>query len=209
VPTGILVGKYTFEEGSGQKVVDSNGRNNHEKNHGARYVKLGPAQGFALNFDSTDASVDFGERPDFDLRSHLTLEMWVHPKSLPKAREIGVMGKGFNSYLLSFTGQLWFYIDSGSNHCSAQHGLDQWYHVVAVYDRQNMNLYLDGKLVDQRPLSAPVAQGGNFFIRPPLSTDDQIEKPWSFMLDDVQIYNRALSPEEVARHYQAQAANKP
>jgi len=89
VPTGILVGKYTFEEGSGQKVVDSSGRNHHGKNHAARYVKLGPAQGFALNFDSTDASVDFGDRPDFDLRSHLTLEMWVHLKMLPKVREIG------------------------------------------------------------------------------------------------------------------------
>ena len=54
-----------------------------------------------------------------------------------------------------------------------------------------------------------MAQGENFFIRPPLSTDDQIEKPWPFMPDDVQIYSRALSPEEVARHYQAQAANKP
>jgi hypothetical protein len=54
-----------------------------------------------------------------------------------------------------------------------------------------------------------MAQGENFFIRPPLSTDDQIEKPWSFMPDDMQIYSRALSPEEVARHYQAQAANKP
>jgi formylglycine-generating enzyme required for sulfatase activity len=208
-PAGILVGQYTFEEGSGKKVVDSSGRNNHGKNKGAHYVKLGPDQGFALNFDSTDASVDFGDPVDFDLRSHLTLEMWVHPKALPEVREIGVMGKGFNSYLLSFTGHIWFYIDSGSNYCGTEHGLDQWYHVVAVYDRQNMNLYLDGKLVDQRPMSAPVAQGGNFFIRPPLSADDQIEKPWSFMLDDVQIYSRALSPEEVARHYQAQAANKP
>ena len=157
---------------------------------------------------STDASVDFGDPVDFDLRSHLTLEMWVHPKALPEVREIGVMGKGFNSYLLSFTGHVWFYIDGGSNHCGAEHGLEQWYHVVAVYDRQNMNFYLDGKFVDQRPMVHPVAQGGNFFFRPPLPSDGEIEKPWSFMLDDVRIYSRALSAMEVARHFEDDAAGK-
>ena len=207
-PAGILVGQYTFEEGSGEKVVDSSGRNNHGKNKGARYVELGPDKGFALNFDSMDASVDFGNGPDFDLRSHLTIEMWVRPERLPEVHEIGVVGKGFNSYLLSFTSHVWFYIDGGSNHCSAEHGLEQWYHVVAVYDRQNMNFYLDGKLVDQRPMVHPVAQGGNFFFRPPLPSDGEIEKPWSFMLDDVRIYSRALSTKEVDRHYQEQAASR-
>lgn len=207
-PAGILVGQYTFEEGSGEKVVDSSGRNNHGKNKGARYVELGPDKGFALNFDSMDASVDFGNGPDFDLRSHLTIEMWVRPERLPEVHEIGVVGKGFNSYLLSFTSHVWFYIDGGSNHCGAEHGLEQWYHVVAVYDRQNMNFYLDGKLVDQRPMVHPVAQGGNFFFRPPLPSDGEIEKPWSFMLDDVRIYSRALSTKEVDRHYQEQAASK-
>jgi formylglycine-generating enzyme required for sulfatase activity len=208
-PAGILIGQYTFEEGSGEKVVDSSGRNNHGKNRGARYVELGPDKGFALNFDSLDASVDFGNGPDFDLRSHLSLEMWVRPERLPEVHEIGVVGKGFNSYLLSFTSHVWFYIDGGSNHCRAEHGLEQWYHVVAVYDRQNMNFYLDGKFVDQRPMVYPVAQGGNFFFRPPLSSDGEIEKPWSFMLDDVRIYSRALSTKEVARHYQEQAPGKP
>ena len=208
-PAGILIGQYTVEEGSGKKVVDSSGRDNHGENKGARYVKLGPDKGFALNFDSMDASVDFGNGPDFDLRSHLTLEMWVRSETLPEVREIGVMGKGFNSYFLSFTGHVWCYIDGGSNHCSTEHGLEQWYHVVAVYDRQNMNLYLDGKLVDQRPMVHPVAQGGNFFFRPPLPSDGEIEKPWSFMRDDVRSYSRALSPEEVASHYQEQAAGKP
>ena len=207
-PAGILVGQYTFEEGSGEQVVDSSGRNNHGKNKGARYVKLGPDKGFALNFDSMDASVDFGNGPDFDLRSHLTIEMWVRPERLPEVREIGVVGKGFNSYLLSFTSHVWFYIDGGSNHCGAEHGLEQWYHVVAVYDRQNMNFYLDGKFVDQRPMVHPVAQGGNFFFRPPLPSDGEIEKPWSFMLDDVRIYSRALSTKEVDRHYQEQAPSK-
>ena len=45
-----------------------------------------------IEYEDTNKSrraIDFGEQPDFDLRSHLTLEMWVHPKRLPKVREIG------------------------------------------------------------------------------------------------------------------------
>ena len=207
-PAGVLVGHYTFEEGRGDTVEDSSGRANHGANKGARYVRLGPDKGFALSFDSLQATVDFGDRPDFDLGSALTLEMWVLPKALLERREIAVAGKGFNSYLLSFTGSLWFYINGGANHCSANVGLDQWRHIAATYDRQTMRLYLDGKEVAQRAQNSPVSKAGHFYLRPPLPSDEEIEKPWAFTLDDVRIYNRALSADEVATHHEEEAAGK-
>ena len=203
-----LIGHYTFEEGAGETVFDSSGRANHGKNTGAGYVKAGRGKGFALSFDSLKASVDFGNGPDFDLRSALTIEMWVHPTALPEHGEIGVAGKGFNSYLLSFTKALWFYVNSGGNHCSAGVALDRWNHVVATYDRQAMRLYVDGKQVGDRAWTHAVPQGERLYLRPPLRGDEKIEEAWSFMLDDVRIYNRALSATEVARHCQEQTASK-
>ena len=207
-PDPALVAHYTFEEGAGDTVIDSSARANHGKNTGARYVQLGPDKGFALSFDSLQASVDFGDHPDFALGSALTIEMWVLPKALLERREVAVVGKGFNSYLLSLTGSLWFYINGGGNHCSANVGLDQWRHVAATYDQQTMRLYLDGKQVAERPQSSPVSKGEHFYLRPPLPSDEQIEKPWAFMLDDVRIYNRALSADEVATHHEEEAAGK-
>jgi len=207
-PAGILIGKYTFDEGSGDKVVDSSGRDNHGNNRGARYVKLGPGKGYALAFDSPEASVDFGNRADFDLRSDLTLQMWVYPKALAQSRDIGLMGKGFGSYLLTLTGNLWFYINNGSNHISTGIGLDRWHHVAATYDRKTMRLYVNGKQVANRPCGHIVGRGEHFFLRPPLAADNEIENPWSFMLDDVSLYSRALSAMEVARHFEDDAAGK-
>ena len=190
-------------------MLDSSGRDNHGENRGARYVRLGEGEDFALQFDSLDASVDFGDRPDFDLRSHLTLEMWVHPVALPGRREIAIAGKGFSSYLLSFTDSLWFYIDGGSNHCAAEIALGRWHHVVATYDRREMRLYVDGESVARRAQDYAVARGDHFFLRPPVPAEEKIETPWSFTLDDVRIYSRALPAEEVLRHYEAEAARRP
>ena len=207
-PDRALAAHYTFEEGAGDTVIDSSGRGNHGTNKGAGYVQIGPDRGSALSFDTLQATVDFGDRPDFDLRSSLTIEMWVLPKALPGRSEIAIAGKGFNSYLLTFTGRLWFYINGGSNHCSADVPLGQWRHVAATYDRQTMRLYLDGKQVAQRAQSQPVAQGEHFYLRSPLPADDKIEAPWAFMLDDVRIYNRALSAEEVAMSHEKEAERK-
>ncbi len=207
-PADVLIAHYTFEEGAGDKVLDAGGRENHGRSKGARYVKLDGDQGFALQFDSRDASVDFGDGPDFDLRANLTIELWLNPKSLPTGGEVAIVGKGFNSYLLSFTGQLWYYVNSGSNNLAAPMALNQWHHVVATYDRQTMRLYLDGKQVAEKQWANPVPQGEHFYLRPPLTGDCTIEGPWSFMLDDVRIYSGALSTTEVINHYQEQNAGR-
>ena len=207
-PDGVMVAHFTFEEGTGTNVRDLSGRGNHGTNKGAHYVELGGDTGFALAFDSLKSTVDFGAVPDLNLLSHLTIEMWVNPRKLANSREIGVIGKGFNSFLISFTDALWFYIGNGSTFVSAPIKLNRWQHVVACYDRQSMRLYLDGKQVGRRQVDHPVPEGGRFFLRPPLPADREIDRPWSFLLDDVRIYSRALTPTEVARHYQQQSTGR-
>lgn len=201
------VAHFIFEDQGRKPVTDSSGRGNHGLNDGARYIKLGSA-GHALQFDSSAASVDLGNRPDFDIREDITLEMWINPKTLPTGGEVAIIGKGFNSFLLSFTSQLWFYVNSGSNHVAAPITLNQWQHVVATYDRQMMRLYINGKQVGEKAWSHPVPQGEHFYLRPPLAGDSTIQGAWSFMLDDVRVYNRTLTTSEVASHYQEQHKNR-
>jgi formylglycine-generating enzyme required for sulfatase activity len=200
---GVLVAHYTFEN----NVRDISGRGNHGKNLGAEYVKL-QSGGHALQFDSSDQSVDLGNRPDFDLRSNLSLEMWINLKSWPTGGEVAIIGKGFNSYLLSCTNQLWFYVNSGSNHVAAPLALNKWHHVVATYDRQMMRLYVNSKQVGEKAWSYPVPQGEHFYLRTPLEGDSAIKGAWSFMLDDVRIYSRVISNSEVASHYKKQNAGR-
>ena len=74
---------------------------------------------------------------------------------------------------------------------------DQWHHVVAVYDGSNVRLYRDGSQV-----AISGSETGNL----PSSTRTIITQGsssayWQGLIDDVRIYNRALSASEVKQLY--------
>jgi hypothetical protein len=72
----------------------------------------------------------------------------------------------------------------------------QWHHVACVYDGRNMKTYVDGKLDVSKPRSGPI--GTNDF---PVCIGENIELTghcWNGLIDDVRIYNYALSESEIA-----------
>ncbi|MFH0965435.1 MAG: SUMF1/EgtB/PvdO family nonheme iron enzyme [Planctomycetota bacterium] len=203
-----LAARYDFEEGGGEVVRDSSGRGNDGKSAGATYVKLGEGKGWALSFETPEALVDCGDAAGLKLGSGVTLEYWLYAKTKPAKGEVGIVGKGFDSYLMSFGGRCWFYIDGGKNHVFADVPLGEWHHITATYDRDVMRLYVDGAPVGERRLGYPIAQGKNFYLRCPLPGDAKVEGTFTFMLDDVRVYNRALSAEEVASDYSKEMKEK-
>ena len=203
-----LVARYTFEEGESETVRDTSGFGNHGKNSGAKYVKFGSGEGSAISFDAPEASVDCGSDAALNLGSALTMEFWLFAKTKPAKGEVGIIGKDFNSYLMSFGGRFWYYINGGKNHCVTEVPLGEWHHIAATYDRKVMKLYLDGKMVSERTLGHPIAKGENFYLRPPLHGDANVEGGCAFMLDDVRVYNRALSREEILARYREDTEKK-
>ena len=69
---------------------------------------------------------------------------------------------------------------------------DNWYHVAAVYDRQHLQLYVNGSLTASTPYQAPA--GKNPF--PVVIGDGFIGA-----MDEVRLYDRALSAEEIMKQY--------
>jgi hypothetical protein len=113
-----LVGHYNFDEGSGAVLRDVSGNGNDGQIHGAHYVPRG--RGYCLEFDGAQAYIDCGSNPSLDLRGALTLEAWVCPAHRVKG-EPGILGKHFESYLLSYyaDGQCWWYISGGGNNAKS------------------------------------------------------------------------------------------
>ncbi len=76
---------------------------------------------------------------------------------------------------------------------------NEWVHVAAVYDGSSMRLYQNGTLVGQTSKSGNLTFrsglscwiGGN----PPAATS----APWRGEIDDVRIYNRAVTEDEIAQ----------
>jgi hypothetical protein len=78
--------------------------------------------------------------------------------------------------------------------------LRTWHHVVLVRDGRNVSVYLDGN-------PAPEIKGEADVTRPP-GTDEVFVggrsdnfANWEGKIAEVAVYNRALRPDEIARHY--------
>jgi len=77
---------------------------------------------------------------------------------------------------------------------------DEWYHLAAVYDGEGAKLYLDGELAAQ--VDEYVVDGGGdsrFWIG---RIGDHTGERFDGVLDDLQVFNYALAPEDIADLYQ-------
>ncbi len=87
--------------------------------------------------------------------------------------------------------------------CSYE-GLSQgiWYHIAGVFDRHSDKgyVYINGTLAASGPL--PDAPAGNDGLTKIGCRNNVNESPFSGTIDEVAIFNRALSSEEIQQHYQ-------
>ena len=80
---------------------------------------------------------------------------------------------------------------------------DVWYHLAGVYDGKELRIYLDGKLAEgakQEGFDNPVAQSGNLVqVKEPLTigADMKGENGCRGLLDEIAVFNRALTEEEL------------
>ncbi len=209
-----LVGYWDFDAGNGAVLHDSSGHENHGKLHGPEWVSSG--SGHALRFDGEDDYVDCGNDASLDIRGPVTLSAWVCPMSA-SAREPGIVGKYFESYALTYyRGGCWWYISSGGNNASAplsKTGL--WHHVAGTFDGETMTLYVNGhEAAKKKSKTAGVNPGKNFLmariVPDPEAADaaGQARGHFDGLLDEVKVYNRALSLQEVIGEYNRQAEQK-
>ncbi len=207
-PTAGLVGYWPLDEGVGTMTVDRSGSGRHGVLVGGAAWGAG-----SVSLDGIDDHVDLGA---FDVpSSELTIAAWIHADDLDNcsANDCRVLSKATGTaeadhyFMLSTieTGgetRLRFRLKTGGTTTTlvASSGAlveGQWIHAAAVYDGTTMSLYKDGNLVGSTGKSGtvtgaptvPVWIGGN----PP----DAGAKPWDGLLDEVRLYDRALSQQEI------------
>ena len=212
-----LVAHYTFEEGPGDTIKDWSDHGNEGKNLGAKYVSLPDGKGFALSFDTPDAHVDCGSDSSLDLTGPLTIELWFYTEDRLNQGQTGLVGKNHDSYLLAYDSACVFFVTTGSGgrqnrtHCSMSADIGRWRHIVATFDGENVTTYTDGKLKNTRKAKSPKVRSvkKSLYLRYPVVWGDKVEPLFKCMMDDVRIYNRALSEAEVIRHYNDEIKERP
>jgi hypothetical protein len=218
-----LVGYWSFEGKtvSGTRVFDASGTGNYgTMTNGPTLVngKLGQA----LQFDSISQYVDAGSAASLDLDSSFSVGFWY--KSRTFSLNAQIVSKTNSSSLWNFqfyeqlgpgTPSVRFAIYDGNQVplVDAQNTLSDntWHHIVGIRDvaTDKLYLYVDGVLngsaTDTTTGSLPSAGDSLRFGQ---AVD--LGGPKSFIgnLDDVRIYNRALSAAEIKRLYKIGATAK-
>ncbi len=191
-----------FEEGKGSVAYDSSGAGNHGTVRNAQWV---PGRfGRALRFDGRSSFVEVPDSPSLNPRKELTLEAWILPFS---------WDVGFNRRVMQKSGLQ----DDRQYRLTAEWGLfkfdifevggvaaslpqpGRWHHVVGVYDGRKVQLWVDGKLAAEREAkgeipvtTSPLFVGTKRAYAP--------RSDWfNGLIDEVRVYNRALSPEEIRK----------
>ena len=196
-----LIGWWKMDEISGTVAADSSGYGNDGTVVGGAPWISGYIDG-ALGLDGDDDYVDCGYDPIFDIANEMTVSAWVTIRSIP-TQWVCAVSKGEYSWRISNTSSdprfhFGITIWSASNPSvdgNTAVGLDEWHHVAGVYDGASLNLYVDGALDATRATTDPIGvNSANVLIG---ENPEAAGRNWDGFIDDVRLYNRALSEAEI------------
>ena len=197
-----LVARWDFDAGTGSVLEDLVG-DAHGTIHGGRWVRVG--DGYALELNGKGDYVDFGNPASLSPDDAITVSAWVYPTRVPSAGEAGVIGKAYHNWVITYyqDGKCWWYTGQSGTNTKATVSPGAWHHVVGTYDGSMLALYVDGRLADRRPANTGRIPSGVNCYMGKSDGDVQWTKNAHFagMLDDVSIYNRALTEAEIVEQY--------
>jgi hypothetical protein len=163
--------------------------------------------GTAVNFDGTDDYVNCGSDSSLNITDEITIEAWVKADAAASGNG-GVVTKDnspdrqFNiMYVHSAPGFGWriWQNDAVQKQVIASITQGIWYYVVGVADGSYVRIYLNGV-----EAVVPVSYDGTIKSFPALDVHiGGYDATYFFngSIDEVKIYNRALSSEEIKAHY--------
>ena len=206
------IAHWKLDDGVGTMAIDSEGGHDGTLSPGGPLWVTGQIGG-ALDFDGINDYVDVGS---FDVSgSGLTMMGWFNaeviatddPRIVSKANgtnegdawwQLSTSNSGSNRYLrmrIKAGGTTTTFADSSVNLLA-----NQWYFAVGTYDNEtgDMKLYLDGVEVASGSHALGGALDTNPSIPVAIGANGTTERFFNGILDDVRVYNRALTAMEIS-----------
>ncbi len=201
-------------EGNANDIIDNN-------NGTPVNVTFAPGEvGLAFSFNGTSSEVDIPHNPNQNTGAQITIDAWINPTTITHGNPIlnkrsssNVGGYSFEATNSPFgnVNGLSFGIWIGGTLIQALTPANAittgvWQHVAATYDGITMKIYVNGVLKASQAASGaidavtdPLVMGRNEVV----STAD-----WDGLIDEVELFNRALTLSEIGAIYHAGSAGK-
>lgn len=211
--TNGLVGYWKMEEAGDATRIDSSGNGNTLTESASDTVAQATGKfGYAGDFESTETEdLSIADNSSLSVTGSLTLSAWIKPESV-SAGTYNILAKwdGSNeSYrIYQSTNQIVFEVES-SNSITSTTTLSAatWYHISGVYDASNQTakIYINGTLetpsASAGTIPSSIGDDGGAFQMGAEDLNNTPKNYYDGIIDEVRVYNRALSPAEVAKLY--------
>lgn len=195
-----LVAAYGFNEGAGSTAADASGNGLTGTLQGATWTSAG-RYGGALSFNGTNSLVTIASAAPLALGSAMTIEAWVRPAAALSGWRT-IVQKEVDTYFLhaSSSGAMrpagggTFNTTTSFATAPSAIAANSWTHLAVTYDGAMVRLYVNGALVASQAqtgampsTTTPLRIGGNA----------PYGEFFQGLIDDVRIYNRALTAAEI------------
>jgi len=173
--------------------------------------------GQVVNSYEFDGSYDFIEVEDnqhLDITDAITVSAWIKTKTangkiVDKIRYTGTSNRaGYRLQLLS--NRVLSFGIANSEWASVTDTQiitdDKWHHAVGVYDGSEVSLYRDGLLVDTNTNPPSTIGTNDYKLTIGIASDSAVY--FKGRIDEVMIYNRALTQNEIEDIYELQSQGK-
>ncbi len=194
-----LVGWWKLDEGMGGTAVDWSGQGNHGALQGDPQWVIGQVGG-ALEFDGSGDFVDCGANTVFNIDANISVMCWIKVRRFNRNWQ-AIVTQGDNSWRLHRS-------SNTDNIAWGTSGLDptditgsvnvndeEWHHVAGVYNGTQKILFVDGS-IDASADTTGSIDSSTYRVHIGENAQ-QTRRHWNGLIDDVRIYNKALTMEEI------------
>jgi len=200
-----LVGHWTFDEGAGTVALDSSGNGNDGIFVGDPQWVAGVVGG-ALEFNGDDY-LDCGNGPSLQIQDAITIAFWFNVVAFENTWE-AFLSKGDSAYRVSRGGGNGDATHFGISGTSGGGGSGWfngnaivtggvWHHFAGTYDGAEGRIYIDGVLDSTTEATGQInIETDGFWIGNNSQNPDRLLHG---ILDDVRLYNQALSADEISQ----------
>ena len=222
------IGLWHFDEGSGTIISDDSGKGNNAtlvsgvwngRDGGIwRDLEISFTNGDSIIFDGSSTVVNIPDDSSLDGMSACSIEFWFKANSLPPSGSYMTLvskrtsGGPFAYHRISIdngTGVLQLSYLEATNKTTSRPSLNvstnleigKWYYVCGTFDGAagEMKLYLNGNLIGSKSVWGQITRTISDFT---IGANGTAGQYFDGIIDEVAIYRRALSKEEVISHYE-------
>ena len=217
VAFGELVGHWKLDEGTGTKIADSSGKGNNGTVTAGSPTWIAGIKDGALEFHGLGVSGGGGDMitvphsASLDITGPISMSLWIQPgaddpegkatTTAPMAKALstaspswsfqvrygwGGAPQPFMAFTFNTTPRAWAFVGQKLTR-------DEWCNIACSYDGTTLKCYLNGLQTDSTPMGAITSSP-----TPVLIGSDGWGCDWIGAIDDVQMYNNALTADQIA-----------